>query len=63
MTQIVGIRDGHRVTITVTGHAGTAVITREHHPECPCRTPPPPAASPCGHCHSADGHHVQCPHF
>jgi hypothetical protein len=21
------------------------------------------AAAPCSHCHSTDGHHVQCPHF
>lgn len=35
---LTGIRDGHRVTITVTRTGGEATITRQHHPECPCRT-------------------------
>jgi hypothetical protein len=41
MTQIVGIRDGHRVTTTVTGPAGSVTIDRQHHPDCPCRTTNP----------------------
>jgi hypothetical protein len=44
MTTIVGIRDGHRVTITVTGQPGSASITRQHHPECPCHTAEPQPA-------------------
>ncbi|MFC8423955.1 hypothetical protein ACFUN7_24270 [Streptomyces sp. NPDC057236] len=38
MAQIIGIRDGHRYTITVTGRAGTATVARVHHRDCPCRT-------------------------
>lgn len=59
MTQITGIRDGHRVIITVTRPNGVTRIVREHHPECPCYT----ASAPCDHCHHRDGHHVHCPHF
>ena len=45
MTQLAGIRDGHRIAITVTGPAGSATITRAHHPDCPCRTHDPRPAS------------------
>jgi len=44
MTQVVGIRDGHRYTITVTGRAGTASVGRTHRADCPCHTHP--AATP-----------------
>lgn len=37
-TTLVGFRDGHRVTITVTGPPGGVTITRQHHPDCPCHT-------------------------
>lgn len=40
MTQLAGIRDGHRIIITVTGPRGTMTVTRTHHPDCPCRTQP-----------------------
>ncbi len=40
MPQLVGIRAGHRILITVTGPRGNMTVTREHHPECPCRTQP-----------------------
>ena len=43
MSQIIGIRDGHRYTITVTGRAGTAVVDRAHRADCPCHTRPAPA--------------------
>lgn len=46
MTQIVGIRDGHRYTITVTGRAGTATVDRAHRADCPCHAQP--AAVPTG---------------
>lgn len=36
MPRLVGIRDGHRVIITVTGRRGTMTVTRRHHPDCPC---------------------------
>lgn len=45
MTSIVGIRDGHRVTITVTGPAGAMRVDRQHHPNCPCQTRPQPSTS------------------
>lgn len=45
MTQIVGIRDGHRVITTVTGRPGEAVITRRHHPDCQCSKQPSLRAS------------------
>ncbi len=38
MTQITGIRDGHRIITTVTGPPGTMNVDRRHHPDCPCRT-------------------------
>ncbi|MFF2100892.1 hypothetical protein [Streptomyces sp. NPDC058202] len=37
MTRIVGIRDGHRVITTVNGQPGALSISRQHHPNCPCR--------------------------
>lgn len=40
MSQVVGIRDGHRYTITVTGRSGTAVVDRTHRADCPCHTRP-----------------------
>ncbi len=43
MTQVVGIRDGHRYTITVTGRGGTASVDRAHRADCPCHTRPTPA--------------------
>jgi hypothetical protein len=36
MPTLIGIRDGHRYTITVTRLNGATRIIREHHPECPC---------------------------
>lgn len=41
-TTVTGIRDGHRITITITGPTGARTITRRHHPDCPCRTAPTP---------------------
>jgi hypothetical protein len=37
---LTGVRDGHRILITVTRTPGPATITREHHPECPCHPHP-----------------------
>ncbi|MFE0207057.1 hypothetical protein [Streptomyces sp. NPDC058985] len=39
MTQIVGIRDGHRVITSITGKAGSMAVDRKHHPDCPCHAP------------------------
>ncbi|MEZ3180785.1 hypothetical protein KYY02_19455 [Streptomyces pimonensis] len=40
MSQVVGIRDGHRYTITVTGRGGIATVDRIHRADCPCHTRP-----------------------
>lgn len=37
MTQITGIRAGHRIITTVTRRPDGMTVTRQHHPECPCR--------------------------
>lgn len=40
MSQVVGIRDGHHYTITVTGRGGTATVDRAHRADCPCHPRP-----------------------
>lgn len=37
MTQITGIRAGHRIITTVTRQPDGMTVTRKCHPECPCR--------------------------
>jgi len=38
MTSVVGIRHGHRVITTVSGPMGALTFSRQHHPDCTCRT-------------------------
>lgn len=37
MTQLIGIRDGHRLIIRVTRQPGGMTVDRRCHPDCPCR--------------------------
>jgi hypothetical protein len=60
MPTLIGIRDGHRYTITITRPNGVTRIERRHHPECPCRTDDEPAHEECLGVHGGAGGYRDC---